>query len=362
MWLSNQFDLIRCLIQTNPRDQLVMSDPANPKPPALSNEKDIGVIGQKRSLDNRKPSGDSPDAKRNSSDLAAILEENGLPSDLQKMRKDQLVFELESRGLTEYSMKNLKNELVDALKAALLSGLAPSVRAAEDNQETVVAPVDVDVVEETILTGPAESLAVDTVVPSSTVAKEDVIARPSLVLSSLRDQVRSSVAASVVTVADLPVKNEEAELGARLQRHRETQSNRASLLNVVVNASASTSAEVISNIPKESCGGKIAELIERVDLLVTDDVPEATADELLEPASPVRVPLSPKRSVENPRSLIKAEGEHPKIQDTAKPTNLGTQLTFLEKDTGNTKIQVFVKLRSSNSDFNLLSVVYSTLE
>jgi hypothetical protein len=111
MWLSNQFDLIRCLIQTNPRDQLVISEKeASTRVSGsaqgniiIKNDADnaIGVIGQKRkSFEGHKYStGESPNMKRNSSELAVILEEQGLPSDLQKLRKDQLVAELEKRGI-----------------------------------------------------------------------------------------------------------------------------------------------------------------------------------------------------------------------------------------------------------------------
>ena len=97
MWLSNQFDLIRCLIQTSPRDQLNMPS-TDTLPISTAQTKSVPLpIGTKRksSTEGYKHTvGVSPHLKRTSNELIAILEELGLPTDLQKLRKDQLVHEL----------------------------------------------------------------------------------------------------------------------------------------------------------------------------------------------------------------------------------------------------------------------------
>lgn len=231
MWLSNQFDLIRGLILTNPRDQLAISDASV----VGADSKNLGVIGQKRkSSEHMKRTGESPGPKRTSSELMAILEENGLPADLQKMRKDQLVFELESRGLTEYSMKNLKNDLVDALKTALLSTRSDATDESERVEEGEVAPASSIASEEAVDRAPEASIAQEAVPEeerSAAVAESvsvpvpprlaSVGGRSSLMLSSLRAQLRESVAAEAVQAP--AGKSEEAEFEARLRRHRESQ-------------------------------------------------------------------------------------------------------------------------------------------
>ena len=63
----------------------------------------------------------SPEQKRNSTDFDKAAAEAGLPSDLSKLKKEQLLKELEKRGHMEYSMKSLKKDIQDTLKALLVN-------------------------------------------------------------------------------------------------------------------------------------------------------------------------------------------------------------------------------------------------
>ena len=63
----------------------------------------------------------SPDLKRTSVDYEELALAVGLPSDLNKLKKEQLLEELESRGINTFHAKSLKKDLVDALKEAIVS-------------------------------------------------------------------------------------------------------------------------------------------------------------------------------------------------------------------------------------------------
>ena len=62
----------------------------------------------------------SPEAKRNSSDFEKIVLQAGLPSDLNRLKKDNLLKELAARGHFDLSMKSLKKDMVEALKSVLM--------------------------------------------------------------------------------------------------------------------------------------------------------------------------------------------------------------------------------------------------
>ena len=63
----------------------------------------------------------SPEQKRNSTDFDKAAAEAGLPSDLGKLKKDILLKELEKRGHTELSMKSLKKDIQETLRALLIN-------------------------------------------------------------------------------------------------------------------------------------------------------------------------------------------------------------------------------------------------
>ena len=283
LWLSAQFELIRCLIETNPRDQLVVTE----------QQGNIGhvAVGQKRKSEENKRSGDSPELKRNSSELHGLLEAEGLPSDLQKMKKEQLVNELIKRGQTEYSMKNLKSELIDALKAILLGdGDEGEASSPDDPTETkglmiedVTGAQDADVVRSTT----RDESAIPEV--SSVSSKADSqpalpplsmgpnLGRGSMVLSSIRSQVRESLAVENVSAKlHHPRASVEQELQARLLRHRDSQA-----MNPVQSLIAGVNEEMQSKDRASMMErGKMSEqVVPVVELLVGHD--ENLADDLI---------------------------------------------------------------------------------
>ena len=107
-WLAHEFKTLRNLIQ--------VQNPQTSVPCEYYESK------QKRKSPETCSDGfrNSPLAKRNSSDFADIASAEGLPADLTRLKKEELLAELESRGNCTMTMKALKKDLVDALKDLLL--------------------------------------------------------------------------------------------------------------------------------------------------------------------------------------------------------------------------------------------------
>eukprot|EP01032_Pedospumella_encystans_P007622 gene7622-9126_t len=128
VWLRNEFDVIRNLIKQNPREHM-----ANQKEPELASVEPTASssssVAREQSGDGRKRKSPetvnavklSPQQKRSSIDVDDLVSQAGLPSDLNKLKKEQLLVELEKRGNTHFSMKNTKNVLIDGLRDTLLS-------------------------------------------------------------------------------------------------------------------------------------------------------------------------------------------------------------------------------------------------
>ena len=129
-WLASEFTNLRNLIQVqNPR---------------TSESRDSSESRQKRKSPETCSNGfrNSPQAKRNSSGFADIAVAEGLPVDLNRLKKEELLAALESRGNCTMTMKALKKDLVDALKELLLD------IHARDNREPE-QPLTTDDVSET---------------------------------------------------------------------------------------------------------------------------------------------------------------------------------------------------------------------
>ena len=313
--------MIRCLIETNPRDQLVIGDQqSNP---------DHGVVGQKRKSEENKRTGDSPEQKRNSSELQGVLEAEGLPSDLQRMKKEQLVNELVKRGQTEYSMKNLKSELIDALKTILLGeGDTNKEPAPHQDQlgvtEGVVESQDEEVLDSVKeITQEESSSSLEENQPPIVVSLGPTIGRGSMALSSIRSQVRESLAVeNVGEKLQHPRASMEAELQARLLRHRDSQA-----LKPVNTVSLSISLEEVQNKDYGRVSaierGKVSEMVVPVvELLVGQD--ENEADDVIS---------SDEIVTENtPEDIHTANASNQPIV-TEKPSNLlSNQTSFLAVD------------------------------
>eukprot|EP01038_Epipyxis_sp_PR26KG_P006031 gene6031-8305_t len=124
LWLSNELELIKKLINQNPRehiengtnyaldcDETTKDDEINQK-----KRKSSDTNFNARSEDIAKV---SPNQKRSSGETEKLFFDAGLPIDLNKLKKEQLLVELEKRGFVNFSMKTLKNILVDTLRDAI---------------------------------------------------------------------------------------------------------------------------------------------------------------------------------------------------------------------------------------------------
>ena len=108
-WLSGEFMSIRLLI--NPEG-------------VSSTLSTTAASRQKRKSPETCSSGsrNSPQYKRNSSDcdVTELLVAQGLPSDLNKLKKDQLLKEINARGCEDMTMKALKKDMVEMLKSLVV--------------------------------------------------------------------------------------------------------------------------------------------------------------------------------------------------------------------------------------------------
>ena len=136
-WLARELSLIKDLIKQNPREQIgndATTEDENVPVIANLQNKDDGSMRQKRKSPetsiqmNQDESSQSPEQKRSSGDYTKI--ENGvLPNDLNKLKKEQLLHELEIRGNKMFTMKALKKDLVDALKELLAQDVSTSTQS-----------------------------------------------------------------------------------------------------------------------------------------------------------------------------------------------------------------------------------------
>lgn len=129
VWLRNEFDVIRKLIKQNPRDNLNTAEVIEPvkqvmfeAPAPSSSTRELSNDGKKRrSPETVNEEKLSPEHKRASVDVEEIFAQAGLPSDLNRLTKAQLLDELEKHGVDSYTSKALKNTLIDALRYHLVS-------------------------------------------------------------------------------------------------------------------------------------------------------------------------------------------------------------------------------------------------
>jgi hypothetical protein len=228
-WLSSEFKNIRNLI--------------NIQKPVISESGDLSECRQKRKSPETCSNGsrNSPQAKRNSSNFADIAIAEGLPPDLMRMKKEDLLEALESRGNCTMTMKALKKDMVDALKDLLLD--IHSRPGAQQEDEASVASSAQD---DASITQPADS------VPSSVATFElnphrlsggalggaASPARKMSVLAEARQQVnvarQSVLQDSVESSADRSDRLAK-EYEARKQRHRSSQIRLSQAMGTAVN-------------------------------------------------------------------------------------------------------------------------------
>lgn len=125
MWLANELELLRKLINKNQNDSCTFQ--SNDKQShevqdnADSNDKQFQRQKRKSPEISQNPIKFSPELKKSSSMESSKIDEISLNiADINKLRKDQLLEELEKRNIKAFTMKALKKQLVDALESAIL--------------------------------------------------------------------------------------------------------------------------------------------------------------------------------------------------------------------------------------------------
>jgi hypothetical protein len=155
----------------------------------------------------------SPDAKRSSADNAdntrhedsltmeQLFAAAGLPTDLNRLKKEQLLAELISRQVTKYTMRANKGELVNALRECILSSAqATRLRKVETISSSSAMPLE--------LTGHADDGPTTATAAASR--------------SSLLQTLRKSVTSVIETEGDRSARIQN-EFEARQRRHRDSQ-------------------------------------------------------------------------------------------------------------------------------------------
>jgi hypothetical protein len=269
-WMTSELNLIRSLIRKSPRDDHNANDENVPpvevnvvksSSTRISTEKSQDENAQR--LKRKSPEmgmlGSSPDLKRNSTqDYEVLATSAGLPTDLNRLKKEHLLEELESRGNTEFSMKSLKKDLVDALKESLLR--CSKEANGEESQELNKSYKDAVAVTAMSFDNKAPITEVEVEVDASAVILED----DSSVKSGGVQKARISLMADFRNLVNNPAQLAESESDraakiqneyqARQQRHRQSQIRKLSITDPL-----SMTSESIASLGSEISGTKESE-------------------------------------------------------------------------------------------------------
>lgn len=230
-WLAKELDIVRKLVQNDPRDMQAIEETMIPT--AASSAASSAHNSKKRkSPETASEFKLSPDQKRSSVDVKDLLAAAGLPVDLNKLKKEQLLDELVKRGVTKFNMKNLKNDLIDALESAIVLEKRNSFKVSQDeasssyensspvNQQPFVATVaSVDEVEAS-----AAVVAVEAA-PAST-AKPTRVRQGSL-MAEFRKKVYNTSSQDADVDAKIKIEN---EFRNRQERHRDSIARKSQIL------------------------------------------------------------------------------------------------------------------------------------
>jgi hypothetical protein len=267
-WMTSELNLIRSLIRKSPRDDHNANDENVPpvevnvvksSSTRISTEKSHDENAQR--LKRKSPEmgmlGSSPDLKRTSTqDYEVLATSAGLPTDLNRLKKEHLLEELESRGNTEFSMKSLKKDLVDALKESLLR--CSKEANGEESQELKKSYKDAAAV--TAMSFDDKAPITEVEVDASAVILED----DSSVKSGGVQKPRISLMADFRNLVNNPAQIAESESDraakiqneyqARQQRHRQSQIRKLSITDPL-----SMTSESIASLGSEISGTKESE-------------------------------------------------------------------------------------------------------
>lgn len=270
-WMTSELNLIRSLIRKSPRDDHTANDENVPpvevnvvksSSTRISTEKSHDENAQR--LKRKSPEmgmlGSSPDLKRNSTqDYEVLATSAGLPTDLNRLKKEHLLEELESRGNTEFSMKSLKKDLVDALKESLLR--CSKEANGEESQEMNKSYKDAAAVTAMSFDNKEPISEVEVEVDTLAVILED----DSSIKSGGVQKARISLMADFRNLVNNPAQLAESESDraakiqneyqARQQRHRQSQIRKLSItdpLSMTSESIASLGSEISGTVESES--------------------------------------------------------------------------------------------------------------
>lgn len=232
-WLAKELDIVRKLVQNDPRDMQAIEEKMIPD--AVSSAASSANNSKKRkSPETASEFKLSPEQKRSSVDVKDLLAAAGLPADLNKLKKEQLLEELVKRGVTKYNMKNLKNDLIDALESAILLEKRNSFKVSQEeatstyenmspvNQQPFVAAVaSVDEIE-----APAAAAAVAVEAAPASAAKPARVRQGSL-MAEFRKKVYNTSSQDADVDAKLKIEN---EFRNRQERHRDSIARKSQIL------------------------------------------------------------------------------------------------------------------------------------
>lgn len=327
VWMSNEFELISKLIQSNPRENIIddtketVEDPCVIEEPAPVETKSAK---RKSSEAAAFASNLSPELKRQSVDFELVASAAGLPADLNKLKKDDLLRELTKRGKKPNPKEN-KPVHVAALKEALLEEYSaqqyamkqqpftevPSSSSAAANP-AVVEPAEEKPTSTMFNTYPPASAPSLTIPVNATVtgvpaapAAESIFYSPSKqrkgsLMSDFRKQVNMSAEPAA------PVEATDAKM--ELQRRRESQAARKSIVTKTAEEETTATAVVDVSEPMSPGGVSVSsnsfeDALEApmapLDLAeLSSATPVAAApveeqeEEAMQVASPVRAPAA----------------------------------------------------------------------
>ncbi len=261
-WLAHEFSLIRELISKNPSKE---DNKSNGENVPVSNTINSTIINtksgnnykntsQKRKSPEVAFSGSSPVPKRSSADSVDIAKSVGLPADLTKMKKDQLLNEIQSRGGNPgISMKSLKKDMIIALKA-LLHMEHHNANKGNEVEESSVVPSNADEVKDVVnenIEDKPQNMVKETQEDTQEDTQEEVQlemepsassdlsqSKAGSVMTELRNQLQNN--SSGLDTEDDVKQRVAAEFQARQRRHRDSQARKSAASLVAENSSVKT--------------------------------------------------------------------------------------------------------------------------
>ncbi len=296
-WLQDELALISRLIQQDPRAAVNKEIPLITAPDNQTKKRkspEIAFVGPKL----------SPDQKRTSLDVVELFVGAGLPSDFSKLKKQQIVVELEKRGNTSFSMKCTKDVLIEALKDCLMAEKrAASTVNPEDNiiptvtsQETCITEnSSIEIICQTEETKIIQELPLNSAsmqpTQSSEIEEMEIHEVPQNLQTasplktpgrkgSLMQDIRSMVAnSSQNCVSESVCVESEFKQRYRLSQLRKSQCLDQPPLNVASELIVNEQAQTIENIPSLVCAIESATTTQSAETVVEESVDDHSDSE-----------------------------------------------------------------------------------